>query len=204
MALKNAALVGVSQVNFRNVQYPVSPGGLLIGLPADVEEGLLKVGFERVPDPVAKPATAPGAPAAKTPGRTNGLTPDEIRAAIKESVESIRPRNYEEAQTIARRKLMALTGGEVPEWLTAAERVGLGLPPKAEDKSSAFAQRLMATMDGEPETKGDADLGDTKGEEQPATDEAETEAETEAAPVAEPEEKPVAAKPKRPSRPKKK
>ena len=105
MALKNAALVGVSQVNFRNVQYPVSPGGLLIGLPADVEEGLLKVGFERVPDPVAKPATAPGAPAAKTPGRTNGLTPDEIRAAIKESVESIRPRNYEEAQTIARRKL---------------------------------------------------------------------------------------------------
>lgn len=146
MALRNSNLLDSQNIVYGNRTYPVLPGGLIVGLPADVESDLLAVGgYTHVDEPgsgyqSAEPRQFFDTPEAPRPAQT----PAEIRAAVQAAVEAERPKNYIDAQTFARNKLLELCGGEEPNWLSAGERAGLGLPLVIEKEVEKAAPAVVA------------------------------------------------------------
>lgn len=134
MAIQNPNIADCGFLNYGQTSYPIRTGGLLVGLPAEVETALLALkGYSRVEDVEDEPQAEVDEPCVETSTPVEAPTtatasPAEIRATLQAAVEAARPKNYQEAQTIAREKLLEMTGGVIPTWLSASERAGLGFP----------------------------------------------------------------------------
>lgn len=151
MALRITFRTNARSLTYGADTYEITPDGTLVGLPVEVEKALLALGgYARIPAE-ANPASAaaPAAPAAEpvvipqpvvqTPVTTPApiVTPDDIRAAINAAVNAARPKNLEEATKVARDRLLELTGGVIPDWLSVEEKVGLGLDKAPEAPTAA-------------------------------------------------------------------